>query len=586
MRLVDLPQGTRARVVSLAPTGEHLGRTAPVTHPRRRRRSGLIRGRAPRRPVRDGTSAGHALCCRFQCRRLTFYAIDPILRQRMGRKSRTKRERKERDSQFIEGYVEAPPVKYPVRPRPSAGSTGSERALARLARETFLSLWSYPNVVRDEPQGNGVIGKEIADLMIVFEDDVVLFSDKDCVFPATGNLDVDWARWYRSAVDKSAKQLWVPSVTSENIQIESLLTRSAPSRSRFPCRIIANACASRGGRAWCLGAVPTGTRRERQSCDQARILGVAHQRPRAQGGSPFAVGLPDATKPFIHVLDDTSLELLLGYLDTVSDFVGYLRKKEVFISDSRLGMAAGEEALLGWYVSRLNEFGEHDFVVPEAAGDRPMAFDESYWHRFLKSPELHRKRQADEVSYLWDGLIEQFAGHFMAGTSHHLSDAESTHIDFEKVLGLLTGELDWQESVGRGDCGYASHDASDAREAPRYLSHATRGPILVSIMFPFPENLNIGLRVDYEHYREVRTEYLNSCLSVVKLKWPDALDIVGFATESGRQERGSEDAAYLDAREWSDAAQEKAKRLQQDLAILVNPNMIAARVAGVPTAGQ
>jgi hypothetical protein len=91
-----------------------------------------------------------------------------------------------REAQFKRGYLDPAPVKYPVRPRPSTGTTGSERALAKLARETFLSLWSYPNVVRDEPQAKGVIGKEIADLLVVFEDDVVLFSDKDCVFPSTG----------------------------------------------------------------------------------------------------------------------------------------------------------------------------------------------------------------------------------------------------------------------------------------------------------------------------------------------------------------------------------------------------------------
>jgi hypothetical protein len=81
-------------------------------------------------------------------------------------------------------------------------------------------------------------------------------------------------------------------------------------------------------------------------------------------------------------------------------------------------------------------------------------------------------------------------------------------------------------------------------------------------LFPFPENLNTGVKVEYEHYRQVRGEYLNCCLRVVKLKWPDALDIVGFATESGRDAHGSEDAAYLDVREWSDEAQEDAKQVR------------------------
>ena len=107
------------------------------------------------------------------------------------------------------GKSTASPPKYPARPRPPAGSTPAERALTALARHTFLSLWSYPNVVRDEHVASGhVIGKEIVDLLVVFENNIVLFSDKDCAFPSSGNLDTDWSRWYRKAIAKSAKQLW------------------------------------------------------------------------------------------------------------------------------------------------------------------------------------------------------------------------------------------------------------------------------------------------------------------------------------------------------------------------------------------
>jgi hypothetical protein len=39
----------------------------------------------------------------------------------------------------------------------------------------------------------------------------------------------------------------------------------------------------------------------------------------------------DAAKEYIHILDDTSLDILLRTLDTVADFVGYLQKKETFV---------------------------------------------------------------------------------------------------------------------------------------------------------------------------------------------------------------------------------------------------------------
>jgi hypothetical protein len=144
----------------------------------------------------------------------------------MGRKSRTKRERKAREAQFKRGYLDQPPVKYPVRPRPSAGSTGSERPLAQLARETFLSLWSYPNVVRDEPQPNkGVIGKEIADLFVVFEDDIVLFSDKDCVLVLATSEAIDAIR---RVAPPAEIQLW----SSDIRMAKSPTTGSGISRNR------------------------------------------------------------------------------------------------------------------------------------------------------------------------------------------------------------------------------------------------------------------------------------------------------------------------------------------------------------------
>jgi hypothetical protein len=61
---------------------------------------------------------------------------------------------------------------------------------------------------------------------------------------------------------------------------------------------------------------------------------------------------------------------------------------------------------------------------------------------------------------------------------------------------------------------------------------------------------------------------------VTKLMHPDAQDIVGFATETARGAEGSEDAIYLDAREWSEEMANQARQLQRDLGILVAPTMM------------
>ncbi len=52
----------------------------------------------------------------------------------------------------------------------SQGVTEAERYLAGLCRRTFLSLWSYPNVTRDVFVPGTKIGKEVSDLLVIFEE--------------------------------------------------------------------------------------------------------------------------------------------------------------------------------------------------------------------------------------------------------------------------------------------------------------------------------------------------------------------------------------------------------------------------------
>ena len=77
--------------------------------------------------------------------------------------------------------------------------------------------------------------------------------------------------------------------------------------------------------------------------------------------------------------------------------------------------------------------------------------------------------------------------------------------------------------------------------------------------------------VSYEQNRTTRRRFLDACAMVTKLMWPEALDIVGFASESGQSPTGSrsEDAMYFDARNWTPAMQQEARKLQEEWGILV-----------------
>ena len=90
----------------------------------------------------------------------------------------------------------------------SEGLTASEQLLARLCDDSFLKLWTYPNLYKK-------VAKELSDVLVVFGDDVIIFSDKSCAYPDSGDPDTDWSRWYRKSLVKSAHQIaqaerWMP----------------------------------------------------------------------------------------------------------------------------------------------------------------------------------------------------------------------------------------------------------------------------------------------------------------------------------------------------------------------------------------
>src|SRR5580704_7849848 len=79
----------------------------------------------------------------------------------------------------------------------SKGLTPTESLLAKLCDRTFLKLWSYPNPCRAD-------GKELCDLLAVFEDHVFLFFDRESrkFDKGSGDILLTWQRWEGEAVQK------------------------------------------------------------------------------------------------------------------------------------------------------------------------------------------------------------------------------------------------------------------------------------------------------------------------------------------------------------------------------------------------
>ena len=470
---------------------------------------------------------------------------------------------------------ESGPERQPIEK--AGGVTPSERYLAKLCSKTFLSLWSYPGVYRDQgkPQ-SGEDGKEICDLLVVFDQHIIIFSDKHCRLADSGNVPLDWQRWFRKAVQKSADQVWGAErwlrQNPTRVYLDRRCTRP------LPLELPQNAAAT-----FHLVVVAHGvsTRIRTEFNGSGSLLINTNIKGIQQHVFPFNVGDLAPEKTFVHVLDDDSLDLLMANRDTIYDFAAYLSKRAALLRGTPAIRATGEEQLLAIYLRNFTQSGEHDFVFPTAPGNQvptQIFVPEGHWEDFQKQPERIEQLRQDRISYAWDELIEKFNHYALRGEQYFVTDGGIK--DTEKVLRFMAREPRWKRR-------YLAHSLLEMlRTTPahmrrlRVLPPVDKGdPYYVFLLLPIPP------AITNERYREARRNFLESCCAVTRLEYPNARDIVGIATESGLNNKGrSEDAIYFDGSHWTEKMAAAAKLQQEKLRILKSARYFEEQVEEYPSA--
>lgn len=474
----------------------------------------------------------------------------------------------------------APPLVWPPLPGPFAvvkgrGVNTSERDLVRLAERSFLSIWSYPNVWRDQKfsGGHGGDGKELCDLLVVFDEHVIIFSDKDVSYKPQNDPKVAWRRWYKSAVKKSADQIYGAERWLREHPKQLFLDKGctqpfpislpAPERMKVHRIVVAHgaskACLQHfGGGSGRLMLVPMVVGDDHLLPDEHRfdVEGLNIPPP----VTPFVVGQIDPGRGYVHVLDDVTFKILLENLDTITDFVGYLERKERFVTSGRLVSAAGEEDLLAHYLRDVGKDGHNDFVLPNNASF--LSVSEGLWEEFQQHPQRRAQLEANRVSYAWDDLIERFDFHILNDSQYYKTGSGVAHS--EPLVRFL---------------------AREPRTRRRFLSASFLSlfnqvrdqPWKVRVMLPSqpgdPYYIFMVMRrlegVSSDEYREGRRNCLGEYMSALKVVMPEALDIVGIAIGNS-DDSASEDLQYLDARIWTEEDQREAEALQRETGFLTD----------------
>ena len=83
---------------------------------------------------------------------------------------------------------------------------------------------------------------------------------------------------------------------------------------------------------------------------------------------------------------------------------------------------------------------KHDFVIPVDEGESPdiIFFDESHWDSMISDNQYIAKKQADQISFAWDKLIEHFVAN--AGVLNEGEWQEQDKFNIEQAVRVMASE--------------------------------------------------------------------------------------------------------------------------------------------------
>jgi len=420
--------------------------------------------------------------------------------------------------------------------------TESERYLTHLGHRAFLSLWCYANVHTDEgKKSEGGDGKELCDLLVVFGNHILVFSDKACEFPSHAELSVAWGRWYKRAVDKSVGQL----IGAEKFlrQYPHRLFLDKQCNVRFPYELPSMVDATVHLIAVTRGSHPAAVKYWGGQSSGSLMLNTELENRAQHLEAPFSIGWPVGRNRFIHVLDEMMLDIILQEFDTLPDLVGYFSEKERFLKSARFVTVSGEEELVAEYQMTM-EVGRH--VLPTVPpGTDSISMLEGAWKIFDSSVKRKARDQANRQSYLWDHLIEYQSALIRSGRAESPFAADISVNDNEQLVRALASETRFARRVLAESLAHAMSQpvTADAETTGQYTrlapSPSIPGRYYVFTCMPRAE------KVDYDDYRELRAQFLTAYCEGLILKFPDVIEAVGIASEPMSASGSSQDFIYI-----------------------------------------
>lgn len=394
----------------------------------------------------------------------------------------------------------------------------TEELVYELCRHSFLSLWSYANPRRC---GNH---RELCDVLVLCDPDVVLFSVKSCEFDTRREPSVALQRWQKKAIKESVRQLYGAErdLTKATHVTRSDGTQGLPLPSSYERRLHRIAI-SLGGKG--LVPIPSG----------------------------------DFGSGFVHVFDDEFVHIALRELSTVTDFVRYLEAKEHLGTECPgLVVDGGEKNLLALYLFEGCTFPKID------PSNRITGRN---WEAFIRNPAYQRRVAADQTSYIWDRLLDYLCQDILGGQM----EFANTLSENEEVVRLMARETRFERRILSQSLGEFWELARERRVRARML--ASHSGVVYVFLNPPP------------HYdRQARISELGCRCFIARNYFKDHSTVIGLGLNIERAQLGyAADLFLFSSAEWTQQQAEHAENMKRELGFFRAPQRSDVHVDEYPT---
>lgn len=368
----------------------------------------------------------------------------------------------------------------------------AEKVVHELATKTFFIDWCFLN-----PKFPN--GKELCDLLVIFDEIVIIWQIKDL------KLDKD-GKYNKAEVDKNLRQ-----IAGARRQLFDLKT---------PIRL-------------------QNARRNEEILDSSKIKQIFLISVLLGEGEEFFSFIDEIKNNKVHVFTRDFTQIVLNELDTVSDFIDYLKAKELFIdTEKSLVIIGGEEEFLAFYLMNDRSFERLN------KADHIMIQDGS-WEHLQNKPEYKAKRKEDKISYGWDSIINR------------------AHEGSEKYE-LVARELARPNRFQRR---YLSKVFFEAH----VFAHKDEEHDLLRRIMPADDITYCFLFQDDPEPRDKRKAMLAAICWIARGKYQKNKKVLGIATEMKIRPTCSYDFVLMDLPTWTQENQKNIEQLQKDTGIFVNP---------------